>query len=172
MTCRDAEQLLGHFVDAELPPPMLLAVARHAADCPSCDEAARQLSALHDALAATIDADVGRLDLSGVWPAVEKQIARAPVRIPWRRRVGSAPLWGGMLAAAASALFFLQTRAPVQFAKKPEMGRPVKVAMRPKHDQAVIDRIDARNQKVTVRRVPKSGTTLIWVDYDPMEAPN
>jgi hypothetical protein len=170
MTCRDAEQLLGHFVDAELPPPMLLAVARHAADCRACEEAARRLTSLHEAIASTVEDDVGALDLSGVWPAVEHRIARTPRRPPWRERLGSAPLWGGMLAAAASALFFLQTR-PMLMQARHEPARQVAQVRRPR-DQAFIDRLDARNHKVAVRSVPKSGTTLIWVDYDPMEAPN
>jgi len=170
MTCRDVEQLLGHFVDAELPPPQLLAVARHAGSCAACDQAARELTELHEAIAHTVEAEVAGFDFSRVWPEVERRITpeRPQVAGGWRR-ISSTPLWGGMLAIAASALFFLQMPANtppvvVQQKTKPAVSRPDR-------NQAFIDRL-AGGKRVAVRREPKSGTTMIWVNYDPMESPN
>jgi anti-sigma factor RsiW len=169
MTCSDVEQLLGHFVDAELPPPMLLAVARHAAGCRDCDQAARQLTALHEAIAHTVEADVAMLDLSGVWSAVDRRIAPIePSSVGWRRRVRSKPLWGGALAAAASALFFLQTQVggPLPLPLPVTVSKPKRPQMA--QNQAFIDRLAGKG--VAVRREPKSGTTIIWVNYDPSES--
>jgi len=170
MTCRDVEQLLGHFVDAELPPPMLLAVARHAASCAACDQAARELTELHDAIAHTVEAQVAEFDFSRVWPEVERRITpeRRETGGGWRR-LSSTPLWGGALAVAASALFFLQMPANtpqvvVQHKQRPPVVHPAD------KNQAFIDRLAGK--RVTVRREPKSGTTMVWVNYDPMEAPN
>lgn len=169
MTCRDVEQLLGHFVDAELPPPMLLAVARHAGTCPACDQAARELTELHDAIAHTVEAQVAEFDFSRVWPEVERRIApeRREVAGGWRR-LSSTPLWGGALAIAASALFFLQM--PANTPQVVVRQKPKPVVSRVDRNQAFIDRLAGK--RVAVRREPKSGTTMIWVNYDPMEAPN
>lgn len=164
MTCRDVDQLLGHFVDAELPPPMLLAVARHAAGCQDCDRAARELTHLREAIARTVEADVAELDLSGVWAAVEQRIAPAPRGRQWRSRVSSFPLWGGALAAAASALFFLQVQGPGPIHDVASKPKPRQMAK----NQAFIDRLAGKG--VAVRREPKSGTTIIWVNYDPTES--
>ena len=165
MTCRDVEQLLGHFVDAELPPPMLLAVARHAGSCAACDQAARELTELHDAIAHTVEADVAGMDFSQVWPEVERRIVpeRPRVGAGWRR-VSTMPLWGGAMAAAASALFFLQM--PPNIA--PVVSKPKPPIVRVDRNQAFIDRLAGK--RVAVRREPKSGTTMIWVNYDPTES--
>ena len=169
MTCRDVEQLLGHFVDAELPPPMLLAVARHAGTCAACDQAARELSELHDAIAHTVEAQVAAVDFSRVWPEIERRITpeRRPVAGSWRR-LSSTPLWGGALAIAASALFFLQM--PANTRQVVVQQKPKPVVSRVDRNQAFIDRLAGK--RVTVRREPKSGTTMVWVNYDPMESPN
>jgi hypothetical protein len=44
------------------------------------------------------------------------------------------------------------------------------VASRTMRNQTFIDRLAGKG--VAVRREPKSGTTIIWVNYDPMESPN
>ncbi len=168
MTCRDVEQLLGHFVDAELPPPMLLAVARHAGTCPACDQAARELTELHDAIAHTVEADVAGFDFSRVWPEVERRIAPEPRVAGGWRRISSMPLWGGALAVAASALFFLQM--PANVSQVATTVKPKPAIARVDRNQAFIDRLAGK--RVAVRREPKSGTTMIWVNYDPTEAPN
>ncbi|MBI3629205.1 MAG: zf-HC2 domain-containing protein [Candidatus Rokubacteria bacterium] len=166
MTCRDVEQLLGHFVDAELPPPMLLAVARHAGSCAACDQAARELTELHEAIAHTVEADVAGFDFSRVWPEVERRITPERPRVAggWRR-ISSTPLWGGALAAAASALFFLQMPANVT---QVATSKPKPAIVKPDRNQAFIDRLAGK--RVAVRREPKSGTTMIWVNYDPSES--
>jgi anti-sigma factor RsiW len=117
MTCGDVAQLLDAFVDAELPAPTLLAVARHAGACPSCDLAVRALTTLHDSIEQAAREEAETLDMSGVWPAVENGIERAESRQRWVRRARRVPTWGLALAAAASA--FLWFQAP------PRCRRPV-----------------------------------------------
>jgi len=151
MTCADVADLLDRFVDAELPAPMLLAVARHAGACPACDTAARELTSVRDALGRTVQAEADRLDLSGVWPAVARTADRIDARRAWARRMRLAPVWGLGLAAA-SALFWLRAT--------PE---PVRVVERaPRRNQAVIERIDSASP-LELRRDRRDGTVLIMV---------
>ena len=155
MTCADVAQLLDAFVDAELPPPMLVAVARHAGTCGACEQLVRELTAAHDALERTVNAQADALDLGGVWPAVAVAADRIDARRRWLRRARTAPVWGVGLAAAI-ALFFLQSpvRGP----------QPTIAHARP--NQAVFERIDTGGNRFELRRDRKYGTTLIMVSAD------
>jgi anti-sigma factor RsiW len=152
MTCAEASELLDAFVDAELPPAMLLGVARHAAGCPRCDESMRGLTALRDAVERCTRADVDGLDLSRVWPGVERAAARIDARRTRTRRLRAVPVWVVGLAAAASAVLWFRTPGP----------DPTPIA-RARRDQAVIERIDSGGGRFELRREPKYGTTLIMV---------
>jgi len=162
MNCTDVEQLLGAFVDTELPPPQLLDVARHAATCSTCDRAIRELTDLRGAVAALLEHEVRQLDLSGVWPAVDAAIGRqAPPRT--RRAVlpASTPaatrVWAALMAIAATAVLWF--RSP---ATSPVAGRTLASAARARgSNDTGIDRIAGRG--ITMRREPKSGTMIIWV---------
>src|SRR5262245_53667627 len=185
MTCPDVAQLLDAFVDTELPPAQLLDVARHAARCPECDRDIRDLSALRQSVAAVIERAGRDLDLSGVWPAVAAMVAPAPRRariIPLTRGVPSAPVWGGLIALAASVFFWFSPPASWvgdQFASQfrgqtadqqvASLSHPVAApapvsarAMRAAN-HADIDRLAGKD--IAVRREPKSGTTIIWVNH-------
>ena len=157
LTCGDAADLLDAFVDAELPAPTLLAVARHAGGCAACDAAIRELTAVSQMAGRRLAAEVEGLDLGRVWPAVSRGIELADARAAWRRRLRSLPAWGVALAAAASALFWLRAPGP----------DPVHIA-RVRPNQAVIDRINSSGH-IELRRERKNGTTLImWsADGDP-----
>ena len=165
MTCRDVDQLLDGFVDSELPPPMLLEVARHAATCGTCETAIRQLETLRRTLAETVRADVADLDLSTVWPRVSKEINRSRIRRTWQRRVHTLPAWGAVLAVAASAVFWLRVPSHETTTARTTTSPPVvaRVASRTPQNLAYIDRLAGKD--VSIRREPKAGTTLIWVNY-------
>src|SRR5438093_13738636 len=98
MTCGDVAQLLDGFVDAELPAPMLLAVARHAGACPACDIAVRELTDLREVVERAAREEGDALDLSRVWPAVSAGVDRIDARRVWTRRLRTAPAWGLALA--------------------------------------------------------------------------
>lgn len=174
MTCTDVEQLLTPFVDAELPSPMLLAVARHAASCPTCDTAVRELTEVREAVAEVMDAAVDDLDLSGVWNGVAEVIdaqrpRQHPQAHPKVRPLRALPVWGSMVALAASLLLWIG--APVQDAGGP-VGMPTaSVATKPAATRVAartrteVDRIAGK--AVALRREPKTGTPIIWVNYAP-----
>ena len=183
MTCSDVEQLLDAFVDTELPAPQLLDVARHAASCTACDVAIRDLALLRQSVAALVEREACALDLSGIWPAVEAAI-NPPVRrsariIALRRAVPAAPLWGAIMAIAASVFVWLSgpsTELATQVATQvASAGRPVASVPAQAHtasapiratrfsNHADIDRLAGKD--IAVRREPKSGTTIIWVNH-------
>ena len=154
MTCEEFAELLDAFVDAELPAPKLLGVARHAGGCPGCDRAARELTAMREAVERGTKTEAEALDLSAVWPAVERRVAGVDTRRAWRRRLWAAPAWGVGLAAAAGALFWLHAPGP----------EPVRVTARPRPNQAVIERLDSGGGRFEVRSERKYGTVLIMVN--------
>jgi anti-sigma factor RsiW len=150
MMCGDVMQVLDAFVDGELPGPMLLDVARHAASCAACDHAVRALESLHEEIERTMRAEADALDLRAVWPAVATAAGREDTRRAWRRRARALPTWGAVAAMAAGAVFWLRTPAP----------EPMRIA-RP--NQAVIERLDGTGSRFEIRRERKNGTTLIMV---------
>ena len=182
MTCPDVEQFLDAFVDTELPAPQLLDVARHAAGCTACDMAIRDLAALRQSVAALVEREACALDLSGVWPAVEAAI-NPPVRrsariVALQRAVPAAPVWAAIMAIAASVFVWLSgpsTELAAQVATQvASTGGPVASApaARPasapiramrSSNHADIDRLAGKD--IAVRREPKSGTTIIWVNH-------
>lgn len=192
MTCPDVEQLLDAFVDTELPPPQLLDVARHAAGCAACDGAIRDLSVLRQSVAALVEREARTLDLSGVWPAIaaamdagDQHPLRPAARVlRLQRAVPTAPVWGALMALAASVFFWVSgpsrdtssdiarplreslesARAETQVASapRPTSGVAPARAMRPVN-HAQIDRLSGKD--IAVRREPKNGTTIIWVNH-------
>lgn len=156
MTCGDVETLLDAFLDSELPPPMLVAVARHAAGCSDCDQTIRSLTTLRDTVAETVRRDAEAVDLSGLWSRIDVAIDSTQRRRRWTERVRGVPLWAaGLAMAAALALVVLNVQRPTTGIG----GRVTRVP--PNH--AYIDRLAGRD--VLLRREAKSGTTLIWVNH-------
>src|SRR5262249_36206159 len=152
MTCGEVSEQIGAFLDAELPGPRLLDIARHAGTCPVCDDAIRSLTALREAIERSTRTAVGELDLSRVWPAVELSALHEDRRRAWRRRLRKAPAWGAAAAMAAGAPPWLRPGPP----------EPTRVAARPRPNQAVIERLDTAGH-FELRRERKNGTTLIMV---------
>jgi len=156
MTCGDVETLLDGFLDSELPPPMLVAIARHAGGCSTCDQAIRSLTAVREALAETVRRDAEAVDLSGLWSHVDAAIESTQRRRLWSERLRGAPaVAAGLAMAAALALVVLN----VQSTSEVSSVRPSRVP--PNH--AYIDRLAGRD--VLLRREQKSGTTVIWVNH-------
>jgi anti-sigma factor RsiW len=163
MTCGDVETLLDAFLDSELPPPMLVAVARHAAGCGACDEAIRSLTILREALADTVRRDAETVDLSGVWVNVEAAIDSTQRRRQWHQRLRGAPMWAAGLAMAAALALVLMNVDRTAVTAPTGSGERIASASRLPPNHAYIDRLAGRD--VLLRREPKSGTTVIWVNH-------
>jgi anti-sigma factor RsiW len=172
MTCNDVSQLLDPFIDTELPPPMLLAVAKHAATCEPCDTTIRELTELRELFAQDNAAAVDALDFRGVWAAVEDGMDRHDAAQARAQRLRRLPMWGTMAAMAASVLLYVGGM-PIDQAKSPsraqnQIARNDVVKPPPNWKQNVnatyIDRLKSQ-RAVDVRREPKGGTTVIWVNH-------
>lgn len=163
MTCDDVQQHIHRFLDTELPPPMLLAVARHAGGCSACDTRIRELSDLGDAVRADADAALETLDMRDVWAGVVKGLDAHDAETTRRRRLRALPLWGSGLAAAA-VLVALLDGSP-----RPNVPAPSAQVPQPVRQVAAIDRLAVENHQVSVRRDQK-GFTLIALG-DGNEAP-
>ena len=168
MTCSDVDHLLDSFIDTELPPAQMIAVARHAGTCAICDATLRDFETLRDALGSSVQAEVDALDLSGIWPqvavGVDDAIAR---RARWmsRRGLSAAPVWGAALALAASLMVVvMRPAAPVGKVADLHRPRPAsRLASASLPNYAQIERLAGKN--IAVRREPKDGTTMIWVNH-------
>ena len=172
MTCADARSRIDGFVDGELLPAESIHVARHLSQCQPCDMAAQDLLAIRDALVREADRAVVGLDLSGVWAHVDRTITHAAAQQAWRERVAARRLpvqravaWGTLAAIAAGAVLFLRpvgdTR-PVQMAKGGAALTRASAKRLPNH--VYIDRLAGKD--IALRREPKSGTTMIWVNHE------
>jgi len=153
LTCADVESVVDSFVDAELPRPTLLAVARHAGNCPSCDRTLRELGELCEVVGQTARADAEALKVPDLWPAVARGVAREESRRLWKHRLRVVPAWSMAAAIAAAAVLWVRGGDEA----------PTRVAARPRPNQAVIERLDS-TARVELRRERKSGTTLIMVN--------
>ena len=135
-------------------------MARHAAACGTCEAAIRRLETLRQTLVETVRADVATLDLSGVWPRLSSEVHRVRGRRAWQRRARTIPMWGTFLALAASAVFWLRVPSQEPVPSRPAVAR---VTSRTPQNLAYINRLAGKD--VSIRRDPKAGTTLIWVNY-------
>lgn len=166
MTCDDVSQLLDPFLDTELPPPMLLAVAKHAATCSPCDTTIRELTELRELVGRENAVAVGGLDFRGVWTAVEAGMDRHDAARARARRIRALPMWGTMVAMAASVFLWIgytpERVKPIESLNPSNAAR--QVAWKQNVNATYIDRLKSQ-RAVDVRREPKGGTTVIWVNH-------
>jgi len=173
MTCTDAAARIDGFVDGELTPSLAIDVARHLGQCRRCDTSVQRLLAIREALADTSARAVDQLDLSGVWAQVDRAISKVEGQQEWRDRAaakrGVLPrrlAWGAAAAIAAGMAIFLRPLAGPDVTP-PAKGTPSQLAKAeqkrlPNH--VYIDRLAGKD--INLRREPKSGTTMIWVNHE------
>lgn len=172
ITCADVAERLDAFVDGELAPSESIDVARHAGGCQRCDTTMRDMLDMREALVAASERGVDGLDLSGVWPHVQGEMARSDAQAVWRGRVAArralprGVVWGTIAAvAAAAALMLRSANPPAQVVTNvPAQPAATRVADRRLPNHVHIDRLQGKD--VGVRREPKSGTTVIWVNQE------
>src|SRR5713101_5991663 len=114
MTCREASNLLPRFFDGELDAHQMRAVALHSTRCGTCEAELRELERVQELVSRSVSTIVDEIDLSGLWPAVERHLGTA--RVSWWASLGD--WWNdgerewvirlpAFAAAAAIALFTL-----------------------------------------------------------------
>ena len=176
MTCADAAARIDGFVDGELNPSLAIDVARHLGQCRRCDASVQRLLAIREALADGSARAVDRLDLSGVWAQVDHAIEKVEGQQVWRDRAaakrGMVPrrlAWGAAAAiAAGTALFLRPVGGPVALTPvagaKPVATQVAKADSKRLPNHVYIDRLAGKD--IALRREPKSGTTMIWVNHE------
>ena len=176
MTCADAAARIDGFVDGELSPSLAIDVARHLGQCRRCDASVQRLLAIREALADTSARAVDQLDLSGVWAQVDHAIAKVEGQQEWRDRTaakrGILPrrlAWGAAAAIAAGTALFLRPVGGPYAVTPMAGGKPVatqvaKAESKRLPNHVYIDRLAGKD--IALRREPKSGTTMIWVNHE------
>jgi anti-sigma factor RsiW len=176
MTCADAAARIDGFVDGELSPSLAIDVARHLGQCGRCDASVQRLLAIREALADASSRAVDQLDLSGVWAQVDSAIAKVEGQQEWRDRAaakrGVLPrrlAWGAAAAiAAGTALFMRPVGGPDAVTPaagvKPVATQVAKNESKRLPNHVYIDRLAGKD--IALRREPKSGTTMIWVNHE------
>src|SRR5260221_11403767 len=118
MNCADPRERIDACVDGELEPSRSVEVARHLSGCAPCDRQVQAVLAMRDALVTESDRTLAELDLSGVWPAVAKEIHRTDAQRAWRDRgarrrgVSRGITWGAVAAIAAGTMLYLRPVSP------------------------------------------------------------
>jgi anti-sigma factor RsiW len=172
MNCTDTRERIDAFVDGELEPSGSVEVARHLSGCAPCDRQVQAMLAMRDVLVKESDRTLAELDLSGVWPAVAKEMDRSDAQRAWRDRgasrrgVSRGITWGAVAAIAAGTMLYLRPvgpSKPKQIASNSgaaaQRGNPKRL---PNH--VYIDRLAGKD--IALRRESKSGTTMIWVNHE------
>ena len=180
MTPEERHALLHAYMDGETTPEETQFVeAELEADAAYRDEL-EGLRAMSEALRAPIEAEMAQVDLSGLWPAIEKEIrVEEPVRPvvtdaapTWMERLQSfftIPQLGyvGAMALIGVVGLWVMDGVPGEGAKGPDMGAPV-VASGESQDsanQGSKGSLDGSNLAFVSGLEYESGT--VFVDQDP-----
>jgi len=92
MTCREASNLLPLFLDGELDPRQMRAVAMHSMRCDTCESELKGMERVQLLVSETVKNRVDDIDFSGLWSGIEQRIA--DVRVPLATRVRA--WWEGL----------------------------------------------------------------------------
>jgi len=181
--CEQIEPLLTGFVDGELVPPQMQAVARHLAACPKCESVLIEFSAVGERLREV----AGEFQLEGFTQSVMAKLPRpTPIRDRLRsfldlfneRLIAGTALVAATLAIGAWTMILVTPMARVLMARaradksavvasaKAEVhgiDNATRVAAVTHRSQAVISRLESQLPNVAVWSEPDTEATVIWV---------
>lgn len=170
MTCRDVAPLLMPYFDGELGGSEAESVAQHAAHCAHCGAELKEFEQIHRVLQQAVAAKVDALDLSRLWPSIDRQL-RPPVKVrevrrswrdAWQEFAAGWQLGAPVLAAAAVvalAYMFVLRSEP---STAPDASR---VAVVDPIEAVVpgIEDLKTSYGSVAVFHDPDTSSTLLWV---------
>lgn len=167
-TCLDFARRFDSFLDGELDAHSMRAMTLHASHCSTCGADLERGETAQAMVSQAVDAEVAKLDTSGLWAAIEGRLDGP--RPAWRTRLRTAFEWsrwaGPMPALAVSGAVAAVVAALLWSGSAP--AEPVEVA----NNHAQIDRIESSAPQVVVWSEPVNHTTAIWVaSYEPERAP-
>ncbi len=164
MNCRDSESLILAERDGVLTKEQDAALSGHVAACPSCQHLRADLASALAAFKSGVAA-VPAPDADDAWRDLQARL-HATAR-PARKRPLAPVIWfaGPLAAAAAIALMFLPSRAPIPLAPPPPPPPPP-VAAAPAHDanaEAIMAEV-ARAEYVEAGDA--NASTMVYVDKE------
>jgi anti-sigma factor RsiW len=169
MTCREALNLLPLFLDGELEPRQMRALAMHSSRCTPCESQLRQLERLQEVVSESMSARVDELDLSNFWPSIEQRLGN--LSLPWWQRLrawwaDSEYRWMVSLPAFAAAAA-IAVLAMMFFLRGPQATTdPAAPQVAAVDNAASIDSLDTDVDSVAVLSDPETRTTVLWVSDD------
>ena len=179
MTCREASNLLPLFLDGELDPRQMRAVAMHSMRCDTCESELKGMERIQLLVSDTVKKRVDDIDFSQLWSAIEQRIV--DVRVPWTTRVRA--WWEGlqidldmrvpaMIAAAAMAalVFGWYARQPdvTQLIDAPQLAHVDNEAV----SEAAMESLETTFDNVDFFNDAANNATVVWVsDEGPLREP-
>ncbi|MFI5398000.1 MAG: anti-sigma factor family protein [Candidatus Binatia bacterium] len=167
MTCREAANLLPLFLDGELDPRQMRAVALHSTRCSNCEQDIRHLERMQELISESVSNAVDEVDFENFWPAIEQRLSST--RQPWWLRLRG--WWGDgehgwivrlpafAAAAVIAALALLLFTHVTQPTSQPGASQLAVV------DNATsIESLDTDVDSVAVLNDPETRTTVLWVN--------
>lgn len=177
MNCREARSLLPLFLDGELDGRQLRNVALHSTRCTACEQELQQLERLQDLVVGYVNAETEKVDLGGVWSAVEARIATVPV--PWwsrarawweAREIGWWPAPAAAFGMAALAAVFVWPGGSTE--NRPQVVADNAPIISPIIDNsAILDEVESHVESVAVLSEPNTNTMVLWISDDAMSSP-
>ncbi len=194
MDCRDFEENIDRYVDAEMPDGQMASAAEHVQACNSCHSLATNHQYASALLRSTVADKAAAVDLTGLWQSIESRLDEegglAPAARPRRRMVeqssddvsllgrlvaglfGPSPFRAGAFAAAAAALAFMLFggfEIPGVGSFQEKIAKAVSGgSAAPAEQRGKAVRIDtmevAQGRTVAVWARPKTRTQVIWVN--------
>lgn len=194
MDCRDFEENIDRYVDAEMPDGQLASAAEHVQACNPCHSLVRNHQHATALLRSAVAEKAAAVDLAGLWQSIESQLdeegglmaVAGPLRRPveqssddvsWLGRLvaglfGPSPFRAGAFAAAAAALAFVLFggfELPGFGSFQDKIAKAVSGGTAaPADERGKAVRIDtmevAQGRTVAVWARPKTRTQVIWVN--------
>jgi hypothetical protein len=170
--CQDFARRFDGFLDGEMDPHSLRAMALHASHCPGCGRNLEDAEKLQELILNAVEGEVEQLDTSTLWAKVEARLE--PSQLPLLARLrGYLPQWSWprpvpMLALGGALAALVALAWPVVSAPQRSAPAPVTIA----DNRAQIERIESNQSHVAVWSEPSAHTTAIWVaSYEPEGTP-
>jgi anti-sigma factor RsiW len=178
MTCREASNLLPLFLDGELDPRQMRAVAMHSMRCETCEAELKGMERVQLLVSETIKKRVDEIDFGDLWSGIERRIV--DVRVPLATRVRA--WWEGLqidfdlripalvAAAAVAALAFTwyARQDSIQLIDAQQVATADDQAV----SEAAIESLETTFDNVDFFNDTASNATVMWVsDEGPLREP-
>jgi len=171
MTCREASNLLPLFLDGELEPRQMRAVAMHSMRCETCEAEIKGMERVQLLVSESVKKRVDDIDFGGLWPAIEQRIVDR--QLPWATRLRA--WWeeveigfdlripAFVVAAAMAALAFAWYARQPDASQLMDDAQQVATADTEAASQAEIERLETTFETVDFFNDPANDATVVWV---------